>query len=84
VIYRGSVAEQPDALVFDNHHLFPTGKVVPVCGNTFDMLHESRLKAHFEFIGDKSRHFGIFPDCGLAVPFTATTQDSADLAGACC
>jgi arsenite methyltransferase len=48
-----------------------------VCGNTFDMLAQSRYAAHFDLHGDKRVHFGLF-DCGTA-PATA-----AAAAGACC
>ena len=33
-----------------------------VCGNTADMLSKSRFGAHFEIVGNKEQHFGIF-DC---------------------
>ncbi len=86
VIYRGTIPNHPDEFVLDNHHLMHTGRVFTVCGNTFDMLHESRFREHFEFIGDKSRHFGIFPDCGTSIPFGAATEADvgADSSGACC
>jgi len=69
VRYRGTIAYQPDALAFDKHHVFETGKVVAVCGNTWRMLKDSRFEPHFEFFGDGARHRGIFPGCGAAVPF---------------
>jgi SAM-dependent methyltransferase len=86
VIYKGTIAHHPDEFVLDNHHRMHTGRVFPVCGNTFDMLHDGRLAAHFEFIGDRSRHYGIFPDCGTPIPFTnseAETEGSS-MSGACC
>jgi len=78
--------------VLDGHHVFPTGKVTPVCGNTFAMLQATRLQPHFDFIGDKTRHFGIFPDCGVPMPFTGGGESSGALSvapsatssGACC
>ena len=86
VVYRGTIAHHADRYVLDNHHVMQTGKALPVCGNTFDMLGTGRLAKHFDFIGDKSRHFGIFPDCGLAMPFTG--GETATLAkpsnSACC
>jgi SAM-dependent methyltransferase len=87
VVYKGTIAHHPEAFTLDNHHVMDTGRVFPVCGNTFDMLHESRLRAHFDFIGDRSRHFGIFPDCGTPIPFTAARAGGADsdlAAGSCC
>ncbi|MEU4886636.1 MULTISPECIES: methyltransferase domain-containing protein [Streptomyces] len=60
-VYRGTIAEHPHAFDLDDHHRFPTGKPVPVCGNTADMLGATRYAAHFTVTGDKSRHFGLFP-----------------------
>jgi arsenite methyltransferase len=48
-----------------------------VCGNTFDMLAQSRYAAHFDLQGDRRVHFGLF-DCGTA------TATAAAPAGACC
>lgn len=78
VIYRGTVANCADQFVLDKHHAIETGKVFPVCGNTWRMLHETRFKEHFEFIGDFRRHYGLFPGCGGELPFSATrAQDAA-------
>jgi arsenite methyltransferase len=86
VVYRGTAAHYPDKFVLDNHHTMHTGRVFPVCGNTFDMLHESRLAPHFDFIGDRSRHFGIFPDCGTSIPFASSDggDRGVSTSGACC
>lgn len=86
VVYKGTIAHQRDRFVLDNHHTMETGRVFPVCGNTWDMLHGSRLAPHFEFIGDRSRHYGIFPDCGTPIPFTssADTTGATARSGACC
>ncbi|MCP9808979.1 methyltransferase domain-containing protein [Cyanobium sp. HWJ4-Hawea] len=86
VIYRGSLPDQPHQLAFDKHHLIDADRVFPVCGNTFRMLQESRLAPHFSFIGDASRHFGLFPGCGGSMPFdsTAAGAGAAADAGACC
>jgi hypothetical protein len=50
------------------------------------MLTESRFAAHFEFIGDTSRHFGIFAGCGSALPFGNAEQAAwrADDNCGCC
>ena len=60
--YRGTIAELPHGFDLDNHHHFATGKMVPVCGNTADMLSQSRYASHFEVFGTKAIHYGIF-DC---------------------
>lgn len=28
-----------------------------MCGNTYDMLNQTRFKEHFEFYGDRTKHF---------------------------
>jgi len=61
--YLGTVPGQAHAFVLDDHHRLETGRPMLVCGNTFDMLANSRYAPHFRFIGDKSTHFGLF-DCG--------------------
>ena len=85
VIYRGSMPHQPDSFVLDGHHVIDAGRTFPVCGNTYDILAESRLGSHFEFIGDRSRHFGIFPGCGTNIPFDESSAGpGAATSGACC
>jgi len=74
--YRGSLPKAPHAFALDDHHLFETGRPLRVCGNTFDMLAGTRYAEHFELIGDKRTHFGLF-DCG-------PTRASASATGACC
>ncbi len=82
VIYHGTVPELPDAFLLDKHHYIEAGKVFPVCGNTWRMLHDTRFREHFTFIGDFSRHYGIFEGCGKALPYDSATAASG--AGACC
>ncbi len=60
--YRGTIEQHPHAFDLDNHHHFETGRPLRVCGNTADMLSKSRFAQHFEIIGDKTTHFGLF-DC---------------------
>lgn len=77
VIYRGTIANHPASLVLDKHHVIETGKVFPVCGNTWAMLKDTRFAPHFEFIGDFSRHYGIFEGCGTSLPFESTSDTGA-------
>lgn len=85
VIYKGTIPEYPDQFILDGHHSIEAGRVFPVCGNTWRMLHDTRFKSHFDFIGDFTRHYGLFEGCGKAIPF-AVTSTAADQAGAalCC
>ncbi len=79
VIYQGSVPHAPHALMLDDHHRFETGKVVPVCGNSWRMLQDTRFAPHFRFVGDFDTHYGIFAGCGGDSPFAAP-----DDAAPCC
>ncbi|MBT3139820.1 methyltransferase type 11 [Phaeobacter gallaeciensis] len=69
VIYKGTVEHAPHAFALDDHHVIETGKVFPVCGNTWMMLKDTRFAAHFEFIGNFDTHYGIFEGCGGESPF---------------
>lgn len=80
--YRGTIAGAERVLRLDKHHDFEVGRVAPVCGNTWRMLAESRLAAHFDLFGDMSRHYGLFRGCGSEIPFDI--DGSSSLAGACC
>lgn len=83
VVYRGGIAEQSERFILDKHHVLDRGRVFPVCGNTWRMLHDTRLRPYFDFLGDFSTHYGIFAGCGRDIPFTATTGNAPD-AGGCC
>ncbi|WP_086930369.1 methyltransferase domain-containing protein [Agarilytica rhodophyticola] len=85
VIYKGSISHHPHFFKLDNSHIIESGKVFPVCGNTESMLRETRFAEHFEFIGDRSRHYGIFEGCGTAIPFNKdeVTQASDNSTGCC-
>ncbi len=82
VIYRGSIPHHPYVFHLDKHHAIETGKVFPVCGNTWKMLHDTRFHTHFEFIGNFDTHFGIYADCGTSLPFD--TQTHPNTMGGCC
>jgi hypothetical protein len=81
VIYKGTSTHQPHSFLLDKHHLIETGKVFAVCGNTYKMLHDTRFAPHFEFIGDFSKHFGLFEGCGGVIPFDQTASGGS---AACC
>ena len=82
VRYRGSLTECPQQFLFDKRHLFARGRIVPVCGNSWNMLHQSRFAQHFDFFGDFSAHHGIFPGCGTDLPFDR--EQTGAPAAACC
>ncbi len=81
VVYRGTISDHPYRFVLDKHHDMETGRVFPVCGNTWHILHHSRFQEHFDFIGDFSRHYGIFAGCGSKLPFG---QDESAAVSGCC
>jgi SAM-dependent methyltransferase len=80
VVYRGGMPEAPQRFVLDKHHAIEAGRVFPVCGNTWRMLHDTRLAPYFDFIGDFERHYGLFTGCGGGLPF----DEGSGAAGGCC
>jgi len=87
VIYKGTIPRSEGAFQLDAHHFIETGKVFPVCGNTWKMLRDTRFKDHFEFIGNFDRHYGIFDGCGTSLPFESAKMGSAakcSPTGGCC
>ncbi len=83
VIYKGGLQGAEDVFVLDKHHAIERGKVFPVCGNTWKMLKETRFAPYFDFIGDFSRHYGIFAGCGTTIPYD-TGAKAATSSGGCC
>lgn len=77
--YRGGITECPIFFDLDDHHRFEINKPMLVCGNTADMISQSRFASHFEIIGEKTTHYGIF-DCA---PDTSSPAASGNT-GACC
>lgn len=77
VVYRGTIPHCEQRFELDAHHVIETGRAFPVCGNTYRMLHDTRFRPHFEFVGSFDRHYGIFEGCGSSLPFRAT--ESQDL-----
>ena len=84
VVYKGTVEHHPEAFELDSHHRIERGKVFPVCGNTWRMLHDSRFREHFDFIGDFSSHYGIFAGCGTDLPYSSSTDITGSSNGSCC
>lgn len=87
VRYKGSIEHHPDKFILDEHHIIETGKVFPVCGNTYRMLNDTRFAEHFDFFGDWENHYGIFEGCGTAMPFSGDNSSSPEASsdgGACC
>jgi SAM-dependent methyltransferase len=84
VIYKGTMSLCPDVFVLDGHHSIEKGKVFPVCGNTWRMIHDTRFKRHFEFIGNFDTHYGIYDGCGTLIPFASAKDGKGASGGGCC
>ena len=81
VAYKGTIPHSSESFYLDNHHVFPKGKMITVCGNTYKMLNETRFKDAFDFHGTWNTHYGIFEGCGGSMPFNV--EEGGDTA-ACC
>mmetsp|Transcript_45874 Transcript_45874/g.111750 ORF Transcript_45874/g.111750 Transcript_45874/m.111750 type:complete len:373 (+) Transcript_45874:82-1200(+) len=82
VKYKGTIEGSEDAYTLDNGHTFEAGKLALVCGNSAAMCGEQGvcwLSKHFEIIGDRSTHYGLFP-CG---PKDDAIKADAPAGGAC-
>lgn len=84
VIYKGTIPHHEKRFILDKHHVIDTGRMFPVCGNTYRMLNESRFADHFEFYGNQDTHFGIFADCGTLIPFDSGAAGGSDGGNCCC
>ncbi|MDC9580216.1 methyltransferase domain-containing protein [Xenorhabdus sp. PR6a] len=76
-IYQGNLLSSPVRFLLDKDHIFDTGKAVPVCRNTADIIRKSRYHRLFSVIGEGHIHYGTF-NCKTAVnhfmvPAGATT-----------
>lgn len=81
VRYRGAPGSV-EPFHLDKHHAFEPGRIVPVCGNTFRMVAETRFALDFDLFGDFTRHFGIFAGCGTDLPFGGPAAGPSS--AACC
>ena len=77
VVYRGGIPGREHHFQLDTHHQIERGRLFPVCGNTYRMLHETRFKPYFDFHGSWVTHFGIFQGCGTNIPFSGAKLPSS-------
>jgi SAM-dependent methyltransferase len=82
VAYKGGMIGAEHAFDLDDHHHFPKGKIMTVCGNTYRMLNDTRFAPFFDFYGNWETHYGMFEGCGGAMPFDQEKISTAD--GSCC
>lgn len=83
VVYKGGVPHAEDMFILDKHHAMVRDQVFPVCGNTWKMLKDTRFARYFDFIGDFSRHYGIFAGCGTTIPYDTGAKSGASSGGCC-
>ena len=84
VRYLGTVAGSERVFDLDGHHAIEKGRMFNVCGNSWKMLAETRFAEHFEFFGDFSHHYGVFPGCGATTPYKMASDIDESLASGCC
>jgi arsenite methyltransferase len=82
VAYKGTIDGAAHSFNLDDHHNFPKGKIMTVCGNTYKMLYETRYRNAFNFYGNWDTHYGIYEGCGGKMPFKPTKNGEA--AASCC
>jgi arsenite methyltransferase len=82
VIYKGGIAGQERVFELDKGHAIEVGRIFPICGNSWKMLADTRFAPYFDFIGDFSRHYGVFAGCGGGMPFAPSSGDAEP--AACC
>jgi len=80
VIYKGGIPDAAKNFSFDKSHSFSVGKVTPLSGNTSLILNSSRFQPYFQFIGDKSIHFGVFS----ASEFPFGSEEKSAVSEGCC
>ena len=59
--YLGTMAGCPNKFILDDQHTFIVDKPMFVCGNTASMISNTRFGKHFKIVGNKNKHFGLFP-----------------------
>lgn len=84
VRYLGTIAGASRVFNLDGHHAIEKGRMFCVCGNSWKMLANSRFAPHFEFFGDFTHHYGVFPGCGSTVPYNQAVSDDDALMSGCC
>lgn len=76
VKYRGTILNNESFFTLDEKNMFLTGEEVTVDGNTFEILKQSRFAKHFDFIGDKTTHYGTADTKTAGLPFNTKVAGS--------
>lgn len=86
-VYKGTIPGSETAYWLDDHHRFEKGKPALVCGNTAAMLGEQGvcwLRKHFDVVGDRSVHYGIYGNVPGQTCGTMSAGTAAGAGGGCC
>ncbi|MGO1073852.1 methyltransferase domain-containing protein [Lysobacter sp. CA199] len=70
-VYRGTLPDHANRFELDTGHRFETGRIVPVCRNTAEMLTLSRYAEFFDVLGNGRTHYGLF-DCSPTAKASTT------------
>jgi SAM-dependent methyltransferase len=81
--YKGTMPEHPHTYELDDHHVWEKNRPMLVCGNTAAMVEDSWMGEHFEVVGNRDAHYGLF-DCGPAPASPSGGGDAPAAGGACC
>lgn len=84
VKYQGGISSMEHLFSFDKSHAFEKGRMERVCGNTYKMLHDTRLKNYFEFYGNFEVHYGQYPSCDTFAKPVFSKNDNSNDASTCC
>ncbi len=84
VVYKGGVVDQERLFILDKGHEIEAGRAFLICGNSWKMLANSRFHKYFEFVGDFSKHYGVFEGCGGGMPYDIVAQDEEAAPASCC
>lgn len=83
-VYQGSIAEYKNSFNLDQHTVFITGEKTLIDSNTWQILQQSRLHAHFDFIGDLTEHQGILDHPHTVDDFDFAIATNTSETSSCC
>jgi arsenite methyltransferase len=70
--------------------VFETGKIYPVCGNSWNMLQGNpKVAPHFQCFCNFEKHYGIFDGSGISMPYDRVQNKLSAISestsgGGCC
>ena len=83
-VYNREIPHLGPVFKLDDHHMFELNRPERVCGNTAAMLQDTRFGEHFQIVGDKAVHYGLF-DCSATMATQQYAGEASPSTGpACC